>query len=323
MIKKEKRTIFLALLIMLLWGSLFPCVKLAYKNFSIDYSKPANLLLFAGVRFLICGAVILLFCFTRKKNLKLQGVRDWSTVCLIGLISVVLHYSCSYIGLAKTESSATALLKQLGTLVFIAFSFLFFKEDKFSLGKLLGAFLGFAGIVVLNFDSFSIKIGVGQVLIIIASFCTVAASLVTKKRAANIDSVVVTGYTQLIGGLVLCVVGLCAGGNLGEFSWTGMATFSYICVASIISYCLWYGILKNSHLSILFIIKFTEPLFACVFGAILLSENIFRWQYLFASVFVFLGVLLGAMQINPKEKKEVLKSNREEQGLDLVNDLSK
>lgn len=319
--KKEKRTILLALFIMLLWGSLFPCVKLAYKNFTIDSSNPANLLLFAGVRFLICGAIILLFCCTRKKDLKLQGVRDWSTVCLIGLISVVLHYSCTYIGLAKTDSSETALLKQLGALIFIAFSFVFFKEDKFSIWKLTGAFLGFAGIVSLNFESFSIKIGIGEVLIIIASFCTVVSSLVTKKRASNIDAVVVTGYSQLIGGIVLFAVGICAGGNLGKFSWVGMGTFSYICIASIISYCLWYGILKNSHLSILFIIKFTEPLFACVFGAILLGENIFRWQYLIASVFVLLGVLLGATQKEIKNKKKVKKTDKVQQGLDLANDV--
>ena len=70
--KKSTQTFLLALLVMLLWGSLFPCVKLAYKNFTIDSSNPANLLLFAGVRFLICGAIILLFCCTRKKDLKLQ-----------------------------------------------------------------------------------------------------------------------------------------------------------------------------------------------------------------------------------------------------------
>ena len=294
--KKERRTVLLALLVMLLWGSLFPCVKLAYKAFTIDSSKPANLLLFAGIRFLLCGAVILCFCTCGKKRLKLQGGKDWYTVCLIGLFAVVLHYSCTYIGLAKTDSSKTALIKQLGALVFIAFSFLFFKEDKFSVGKLLGAFLGFGGIVVLNVDSSAFSFGVGELLIIGASFCTVASNVVTKKRAGGIDAVVVTGYSQLVGGGILCVIGLCLGGNMGTISWEGVGVFFYICIASIISYCLWYGILKNSHLSTLFIIKFTEPLFACLFGAMLLGENIFKWQYLIALILVALGILTGALR---------------------------
>ena len=299
--KKQTKTILLALLVMLLWGSLFPCVKLAYKAFEIDSSKPANLLLFAGIRFLICGAIILCFCIVRKKDLRLQGAKEFSSVFWIGLLAVVLHYSCTYVGLAQTDSGKTALLKQLGALVFIAFSFLFFKEDKFSVGKLLGAFLGFGGIVALNTDSFAFTFGLGELLIIGASFCTVASNVVTKKCVGGMDTVVVTGYSQLLGGGILCVLGLCLGGNMGTISWSGVGVFSYICTASIVSYCLWYGILKNSHLSTLFIIKFTEPLFACVFGALLLGENIFKWQYLLALILVALGIFTGTIQGKSKK----------------------
>lgn len=50
----------------------------------------------------------------------------------------------------------------------------------------------------------------------------------------------------------------------------------------------------------MFIIKFAEPLFACVFGAILLGENIFKLQYLAAFVLISLGIVLG----NKSEAKE-------------------
>ena len=63
--------------------------------------------------------------------------------------------------------------------------------------------------------------------------------------------------------------------------------------ASIVAYTLWYYILENYNLSKLFIIKFAEPLFACVFGAILLGENIFRIQYVLAFVLISVGILLG------------------------------
>ena len=43
----------------------------------------------------------------------------------------------------------------------------------------------------------------------------------------------------------------------------------------------------------MFIIKFAEPLFACLFGAILLSENIFKWQYLIAFILISAGITLG------------------------------
>ena len=43
----------------------------------------------------------------------------------------------------------------------------------------------------------------------------------------------------------------------------------------------------------MFIIKFAEPLFACLFGAILLKENIFQWQYFIAFILISVGIILG------------------------------
>jgi drug/metabolite transporter (DMT)-like permease len=49
----------------------------------------------------------------------------------------------------------------------------------------------------------------------------------------------------------------------------------------------------------MFIIKSSEPLFACVFGALLLGENILKIQYLIAFILITVGILLG----NKSEKK--------------------
>jgi drug/metabolite transporter (DMT)-like permease len=51
----------------------------------------------------------------------------------------------------------------------------------------------------------------------------------------------------------------------------------------------------------MFIIKFSEPLFACVFGALLLGENIFKWQYLIAFVLISSGIILGNKNKGEKE----------------------
>ena len=43
----------------------------------------------------------------------------------------------------------------------------------------------------------------------------------------------------------------------------------------------------------MFIIKFAEPLFACLFGALILGENILKWQYLIAFLLISFGIILG------------------------------
>ena len=47
------------------------------------------------------------------------------------------------------------------------------------------------------------------------------------------------------------------------------------------------------ELSQLFIIKFAEPVFACLFGAIILGEDIWQVQYLAAFVLISLGICIS------------------------------
>ena len=74
----------------------------------------------------------------------------------------------------------------------------------------------------------------------------------------------------------------------------------YICVASIVSYCIWFGIVKNGELSKLFIIKFAEPVFACIFGALILGEDIWKIQYLIAFLLISGSIWFS----NMKHKKK-------------------
>ena len=60
---------------------------------------------------------------------------------------------------------------------------------------------------------------------------------------------------------------------------------------------------KKENLSKLFIIKFSEPLFACLFGALILNENILKWQYLIAFLLISFGIVLG----NKSDNKAAVK----------------
>ena len=72
-------------------------------------------------------------------------------------------------------------------------------------------------------------------------------------------------------------------------------------VDSRMPHVLWNYILRTSDLSNMFIIKFAEPLFACVFSAILLNEDIFQWQYLIAFILISAGIVLGNKTKKGKE----------------------
>lgn len=291
--KSTLKTVLLSLLVMALWGSLFPMIKIGYEAFQILAGSIPDILMFAGVRFLICGSAVCAYCLVKKEKLAAPMGKSIRNILLVGLFSIVLHYAFTYIGLSTTDSSKTALIKQLGSLVYVCFAFLFFKNETFSPLKILGAVLGFGGILAINFDPNGISFSHGDLLIIGASLCTVVANVVSKKEAGGNSPFWITGISQLAGGAVLLGVALLMGGKPLHFSPKAALVFSYICTASIIGYTLWYYVLKSSSLSKMFIIKFAEPFFACAFGAILLGENVFRLRYLLAFLLISAGILLG------------------------------
>ena len=290
---QKTKTITLALLVMALWGSLFPCIKIGYKAFDIDPNSVADILMFAAMRFTLCGAAITSFCFLMRKRLPAPPVKEVRNILWIGVFAVALHYAFSYIGLSITESAKTALLKQAGALIYVCFAFLFIKEETFSIFKILGAIVGFFGIVALNMSSGGFSFGIGDVLILGASVCTVVSNIISRRSVQNVSAIWLTGISQLFGGAVLLILALAMGGKLPRFTADGALIFTYICIASIASYCLWYYTLKASALSHMFLIKFAEPVFACIFGAILLGENILRPQYLAAFVLICAGIVIG------------------------------
>lgn len=296
--KSNLKTISLSLLVMALWGSLFPAIKIAYKQFAISSTDIPNIMVLAGMRFLVCGIVVMIIALLKREKLCAPKAKNISMMLLIGLFAIIIHYACVYIAISTTDSSKTALIKQLGALLYVCFSFLFFKNERFSVYKIIGAIVGFLGIVAINYTGNGISFSSGDVLIIIASFSSVASSIITKFISKN-SSFIIVAVSQTFGGAILLLIGIFIGGDMLNFTLSSTLIFLYMCAASSIAYILWNYILKTSDLSNMFIIKFAEPLFACIFGAILLGENIFRIQYLLAFILISSGIILG----NKKEKK--------------------
>lgn len=101
-----------------------------------------------------------------------------------------------------------------------------------------------------------------------------------------------TGVSQLFGGIVLLIAGVFLGRGM-NLVLSNIYVIFYICLASIFSYCIWFTVVKNGELSKLFIIKFEEPAFACLFGALILGENIFKIQYPVVYLLIVAGICIS------------------------------
>lgn len=293
----KNKGIFVSLAVMLLWGLLFPLVKLGYSVFGIE--GVGSILTFAGLRFTVCGALITAFAAIKCKD-GFKGLgKNIAGILGAGLFSIILHYACTYTGLAMTEGGKTAIIKQIGAVLYICFGALFFKEERLTVQKIGGLLLGILGIIAINFGSGKFTFSVGDLLIIGASFCTVFANVISKKTLGNTEPLVLTGISQLFGGVVLLCVGAAAGGDLlAAVPKTApqIGIFAAIVTASVVSYCMWFMLVQKENLSKLFIIKFSEPLFAAIFGWLIRGEDIWQLNYLFAFLLISGGITVANMK---------------------------
>jgi len=296
------KTIILPLIPMVFWGSLFPFIKIGYKTLNIDATSVPDILMFAAVRFIISGIIVCIIAsFTIKKEER-PTPKIFGSIVIMGMFSIVLHYAFTYMGLGITDSSKTALLKQFAPLLYSCFAFLFIKTEKFNILKILGALVGFAGIVAINLGTDVRGLSFGDVLILSASVCSVISMVMSWHIVKKTNPFWITAISQTVGGIILLCAALVLGAQFPVFTLESTLVFTYICIASIVGYVLFGFAQKYSDMTKLFIIKFTEPLIACVFGAVLLGEDILKIQYLVAFVLITAGILLGNRETNNESK---------------------
>lgn len=291
--------VLLALFSCALLGSLYPFVKIGYAAFQIAGSDVPSILLFAGLRFALCGIVTVpLFSVTLKEPL-ISKRSDMRTVLLVTLFSIVLHYACTYLALAVGQSAKSAIIKQVGFLFLSCCSFLFIKKERFSWKKPICGVLGFAGIIVTSFDG-GFSFAAGDALIVAASLCSAISTILTKNAVERVSAVKLVAYSQLIGGVFLCALGLLAGGRLTHLDLRAAFVMLYICAASVIAYVLWNVCVKYNSVAKLAVIRFSVPVFAVVFSGMLLREQIFKWNYILALAIILSAILLNEL---PWKKK--------------------
>lgn len=294
----------LAILVMALWGSLFPMIKIGYEAFNIVSSDIPTIILFAGMRFTFSGIILICISSVKAKCFDLPKKHEILPILLGALVTIILHYSFTYLALSIGEGSKTAIVKQICFLFLGCFAFLFDKSDRFTVNKAIAAILGFCGIIATAYDGTAIVFALGDLLLLLASVCSAGGTIISKKATQIVAPMKFVAYSQFFGGVFLLAAGLILGGKITHIDPKAIGVFLYICTASITAYTLWNMLLKSGSVSKLSIIKFTEPLFAVIFSGIILGENIFRLSYLIALVLMLVSLLVenNVFSFSKKEK---------------------
>jgi len=177
------KTSCLALICTFLWGAGYSVVKYSYSEFGILPEDIPSKLLFAGIRFMLAGGLTLGYLWMRRKKPPCPtGISTGALFCL-SMFQTVLQYAFTYLGLALTTGSKSAILNQINVFLLVLLTPLFFRREKLTFPKCVGCILGFAGIIFINLDKLSISFQLGDGLIVLSSISAAISSMLSSTSA--------------------------------------------------------------------------------------------------------------------------------------------
>ena len=285
-----------ALLCCALWGSATPFIKMGYKVM-FEGGKPdvPSTILFAGIRFAAAGFItIVLYSIARKKWLYPKR-ENLGKVAIIAAFQTCIQYFFFYIGLANTSGAKGTIISGSSSFFAIFISSLIFKQEKLTVKKVVACVVGFAGIIAVNLNGLDFSMNfTGDAFVLFSSISLAFSSVLIKIFSKSEDPVVISGYQFMLGGAVMIVVGLIAGGKIDTFNLKGAAILVYLSFLSAIAYALWGMLLKFNPVSKVTIFSFMTPVFGVLLTKLMLPEEstVKLVNLLISLVLVCLGVFM-------------------------------
>ena len=264
-----------AMLCCALWGSATPFIKMGYKVM-FEGGKPdvSSTILFAGIRFAAAGFItVAIYSIARKKVLYPKR-ENLDKVAIIALFQTVIQYFFFYIGLANTSGAKGTIISGSSSFFAIFISSLIFRQEKLTAKKVVACIVGFAGIIAVNLNGLDFSMNfTGDAFVLFSSISLAFSSVLIKIFSKHEDPVVISGYQFMMGGTVMIIVGLIAGGKIDNFNLKGAAILVYLSFLSAIAYALWGMLLKFNPVSKVTIFSFMTPVFGVLLTKLMLPEE--------------------------------------------------
>ena len=297
-----------AMLCCALWGSATPFIKMGYRvvfpMFPIGEQDVQSTILFAGMRFALAGFItILIYSIARRKVLYPKR-ENLGRVAIIACFQTIIQYFFFYVGLANTSGEKGTIISGSSSFFAIFISSLIFKQEKLTVKKVVACIVGFAGIIAVNLSGLDFNMNFkGDCFVLFSAMSLAMSSVLVKIFSKHEDPVVISGYQFMLGGTVMVIGALLAGGQIDLSSGKGIAILIYLAFLSAIAYALWGMLLKFNPVSKVTIFSFMTPVFGVILTKLMLpDESKVNLITLLASLVL---VCLGVFLLNYTKQKKI------------------
>ena len=314
----EKKNIFsnplvlilVALACCALWGSATPAIKAGYDLLDVNRDSVPSIMLFAGIRFALAGVLTVIIFSIARRRVLLPKKENVPRVLTVSVFQTVIQYIFFYLGLAYTTGVKGTVTSGSGAFFAVIIASLIFKQEKFTLKKIIACVIGFAGIVVINFNGLTFTDDLldilGVVFVLLSTVSSSFSSVLIKRYSKYEDPVTISGYQFIVGGIFMILVGLIFGGTVSPSDIWGVLIMLYLALLSAVAYSLWGLLLKANPVSRVTIFNFTTPIFGTLLTMMFFPEEnslLSPWNLAITLVLVSAGIFL--LNFNPQKKGAV------------------
>ena len=248
----------------------------------------------AAVRVTIAALFLLPLVWLRGLLPELR--KHWKKVFLVGMLNSGIPFACFAFALLSITTGLSSILNATVPMFGALVAWLWLK-DKLNRSRILGLAIGFAGVAMLAWGATgpgvafkatadSASAGWAVLACLLACICYGISASYTKRYLGDLPPLVTAAGSQVGAslGLALPALWFWPARMPGVQAWLALLVVGVLCTG--VAYIVFFRLIQNAGPPRALSVTFVVPVFAVLYGVLLLGETVTPWMLLCAVVIV-------------------------------------
>jgi drug/metabolite transporter (DMT)-like permease len=262
------------ILLAAIWGASFMFMRMA----ALELGAFAT----AGLRVSIAAAFLLPLLLVRGHGAVL--LKNWKLAFIVGIFNSAIPFACFSFALLSISTGLSAILNATVPLFGAVIAWLWLK-DRPNGSRTLGLAVGFAGVAMLAWDKASFRpdsagnsTGWAVLACLLATLCYGLSASFTKRYMTGLPSLVSAAGSQLGAavGLIPLTWWFWPDHSVSTQAWLAVVALGVLCTG--VAYVLYFRLIERAGPSRALSVTFAIPVFALLYGVLLLGEAVTPWM---------------------------------------------
>ena len=219
-------------------------------------------------------------------------LQNWKRVLIVGIFNSAIPFACFSFALLSISTGLSSILNATVPLFGAIIAWLWLK-DRLNASRVLGLVVGFVGVALLAWDKASFKpdasgnaTGWAILACLVATLCYGLSASFAKRYMAALPPLVAATGSQLgaAAGLIPLAWWFWPDHAVSLQAWLAVVALGVLCTG--VAYVLYFRLIERAGPSRALSVTFAIPVFAVLYGVLLLGEGVTPWMVLCGLIIV-------------------------------------